>query len=241
MTNHVPGVTRGNQPRGTNSRRRSARRTPDSQVTRPIAGSNVILRSCWSTETVAAGLHAASPEERHGYDGDNDGPWSMRNSRDAEDSGARQLPDGYGARTMREIGSDARDVARRVEAHRVAWAPSRFTVQVYRDVRAAPAYRDDLDFVLEADDGTLVASALGWYDEANAVGEFEPVGTHPDYRRRGLGRALLLFGLRRFRDAGATKAIVGCRGDANYPVPKRLYRSVGFEELTRELRYVTDA
>ena len=102
-------------------------------------------------------------------------------------------------------------------------------------------YRDALDFVVEADDGTLVASAIGWFDEANVTAEFEPVGTHPDYRQRGLGRALLLFGMQRFRDAGATKALVGCRGDDNYPIPKKLYRSVGFEELTRELRYVRSA
>ena len=38
--------------------------------------------------------------------------------------------------------------------------------------------------------------------------------------------------------AGATQAIVGCRGDANYPIPKKLYRSVGFRELSRELRYI---
>ena len=164
----------------------------------------------------------------------------MLNIRDLDDIETPQLPDGYRALTMREIGSDAVSVTRRVEAHRVAWAPSRFTVQVYRDVRAAPAYRDDLDFVVEADDGTLVASAIGWYDEANHVAEFEPVGTHPDYRRRGIGRALSLFGMQRFRLAGARQAIVGCRGDDNYPIPKKLYRSVGFRELSRECWFVKE-
>jgi hypothetical protein len=48
----------------------------------------------------------------------------------------------------------------------------------------------------------------------------------------------MLSGLQRFRDAGATQAIVGCRGDDAYPVPKRLYQSVGFSELTRELPFV---
>jgi len=69
----------------------------------------------------------------------------------------------------------------------------------------------------------------------NTVGEFEPVGTHPEYRRRGLARALNLFGLRRLREAGAEHAIVGCRGDDDYPIPRRLYASVGFRELSRQL------
>ncbi len=177
--------------------------------------------------------------QQHGYVRDDpNAPWSMLNVRDLKDIEGHLLPSGYQALTMREISNLAGALSRRVEVHRVAWAPSSLTVEAYRDVMATPPYRDDLDFVIQTDDGTLVASAIGWYDEANQVAEFEPVCTHPDYRSRGLGRALLLFGMGRFRAAGATHAVVGCRGDDNYPIPKKLYRSVGFEELTRELRFV---
>lgn len=193
------------------------------------------------TSTQQANVDALTRLQRHGYEHDPDAPWGMRNIRDLDDIETPQLPDGYRALTMREIGSDAVSVARRVEAHRVAWEPSRLTVEAYQDVMATPPYRDDLDFVIEAPDATLVASGIGWYDEANHVAEFEPVGTHPDYRRRGLGRALSLFGMQRFRDAGARQAIVGCRGDDNYPIPKKLYRSVGFRELTRELWFVKNS
>jgi len=173
--------------------------------------------------------------DRHGYVRDDpNAPWGMLNMRDLREIEEPRLPPGYRFLTMRELD----DVPRRVEAHRVAWAPSSLTTEAYEDTMRTPPYRDDLDFAIEADTGILVASAIGWFDEANAVAEFEPVGTHPDYRQRGLGRSLLLSGMQRFRDAGATHAIVGCRGDANYPIPKKLYRSVGFTELTRELRYV---
>jgi ribosomal protein S18 acetylase RimI-like enzyme len=179
--------------------------------------------------------------QQHGYVRDDvNAPWSMLNLRDLKDIEGHLLPSGYQALTMREISNLGSALERRVEVHRVAWAPSKLTIEAYKDVMATPPYRDDLDFVIQDDDGTLVASALGWYDEANQVGEFEPVGTHPDYRNRGLGRALLLFGMGRFRAAGATHAAVGCRGDENYPIPKKLYRSVGFKELTREIRYVTE-
>jgi ribosomal protein S18 acetylase RimI-like enzyme len=88
--------------------------------------------------------------------------------------------------------------------------------------------------VLEADDGTPVAFALGWYDDENRVAEFEPLGTDPGYRQRGLGRALLLLGMKRFRDVGATDALVGSRGDDGHPLPRLLYESVGFRELSRQ-------
>jgi ribosomal protein S18 acetylase RimI-like enzyme len=122
--------------------------------------------------------------------------------------------------------------------HQAAWNSKRVTEESYAHLMRTWPYRDNLDFVVEAPDGTLAASAIGWYDEENCTGEFEPVGTHPDYRQKGIGRALMLFGCERFRDAGATRAIVGCRGDDDYPIPKRLYQSVGFREISRDLPFV---
>ena len=171
---------------------------------------------------------------RRGYQDDPDAPWSLLNMRGLEEIEEPALPSGYRLTTMRDIA----DVPRRVAVHRAAWEPSSVTEETYIDTMSTWPYRDDLDFVVEAPDGSLAASALGWYDEQNRVGEFEPVGTHPDHRQRGLGRAVFLFGLQRFREAGADRAIVGCRGDANYPIPKRLYESVGFRELSRDARFV---
>jgi ribosomal protein S18 acetylase RimI-like enzyme len=171
---------------------------------------------------------------RHGYEHDPDAPWGLLNMRELRDIEEPRLPPGYRLKTMREVA----DVSLRVAVHRAAWEPSSVTETSYADVMNTWPYRDDLDFVVEASDGSLAASALGWYDEENRVGEFEPVGTHPDHRRRGLGRAVNLFGLRRFHEAGAVRAIVGCRGDAAYPIPKLLYESVGFRQLTRELRFI---
>lgn len=55
------------------------------------------------------------------------------------------------------------------------------------------------------------------------------------YRRQGLGRAVSVFGLHQARASGATDAVVSCRGDENYPVPRRLYGSIAFGELTRDV------
>ena len=143
------------------------------------------------------------------------------------------MPDGYRLTTMAEYG----DTASRSAAHRAAFSPSRFTDEVYAVVRETWPYRADLDCVAVAPDGSVASYTLAWLDEENRVGEFEPVGTHEAHRRRGLGRAVNLFALQRLRDEGATEALVGCRGDDAYPIPRKLYESVGFREIARAASY----
>lgn len=159
-------------------------------------------------------------------------PWMRLNARALDDLPEPTLPDGYSLRTVRED-----DFASRAAAHRSAFQPSRFRDDIYAFVRGTPAYRPDLDCVAIAPDGSVAAYALAWLDEMNGVGEFEPVGTHADHQRRGLGRAVNLFALHRLRAEGATEALVACRGDAAYPVPRKLYESVGFREWSRYLPY----
>ena len=103
-------------------------------------------------------------------------------------------PDGYRLRTI-----EPTDLEQRVEIHRTVWTPSRVTAESFANVQAAWPYRRDLDCVVEAPDGSFAAYCLAWLDDANRVGEFEPVGTHPDYHRRGLATAVCRFALLRLR------------------------------------------
>ena len=89
----------------------------------------------------------------------------------------------------------------------------------------APMYRPDLDIVVADIDGSFASSCIIWYDEELNIGMFEPVGTHPDYLRKGLGRAVLIEGLRRLKEMGAERAFVEAYGDKKYD----FYKSVGFE------------
>ena len=82
------------------------------------------------------------------------------------------MPDGYRLATM----SEARNVAARAAVHRAAFDPSRVTEESYARVMAEWPYRPDLDFVVVAPDGSFASYALGWVDEANRTGLFEPVG-----------------------------------------------------------------
>jgi GNAT superfamily N-acetyltransferase len=141
------------------------------------------------------------------------------------------LPAGY---VVRVVGDRVEDLRRRVEVHRAAFAPSRFTLERYRQARGSRSYRPELDIVVEAPDGSLAAFCLGWYDEESAVGELEPVGTHPVHRRKGLARAACLGALREIAAAGGDTAVVYHHAGSG---AGDLYRSLGFEEFGRTLRF----
>ena len=157
----------------------------------------------------------------------------LKNRRTLDEIEEPRLPDGYRLTTMTEY----EDGASRSAAHRAAFSPSRFTDEVYSVVRETWPYRPDLDCVAVAPDGSVASYTLAWLDEENRVGEFEPVGTHEAHQRKGLGRAVNLFALQRLRDEGATEALVGCRGDDVYPIPRRLYESVGFRKIARAVSF----
>ncbi|HEY3507031.1 MAG TPA: GNAT family N-acetyltransferase [Actinocatenispora sp.] len=170
----------------------------------------------------------------HGYESDvaelgDTGGWTQLNERDLADVERPVLPAGFRFVTADEAGPEAA-----VRAHLDAWSPSGYTVQGYQDVRATAAYRGDLHVLVAAPDGTMAASAIMWFDEANRTVEFEPVGTHPDYRRLGLARALMLHGMHRARAAGATHATVVCLGAPGHPKARALYYGLGFREISRD-------
>lgn len=163
-----------------------------------------------------------------GYQEDPSAPFFSYMMRDLDTIEPPTLPTGFRLRTTTEA-----DVDRRVDLHRAAWEGTRFSAESYRAVRGTWPYRETLDCVVESPDGTLASSVIAWLDPENRVGEFEPVDTHRAYRRLGLARAVNLFALERLRDAGAERTLVLCRGDAGYPIPKLLYTSVGFAEVSR--------
>ena len=126
----------------------------------------------------------------------------------------------------------------RVDVHRAAFAPSRVTTERYGNVIARPPYRPELDWVAVGGDGRCAAYALVWLDEANGVAELEPVGTHPDFRRRGLARAVCSHALAAARALGAHTGLV-------YAVTRSpavtLYESLGFRTMARHVQLRREA
>lgn len=193
-----------------------------------------------ATSVRVANTDAIRRLRARGFRSDDGAPWMLLNARGLERIEAPHLPPGFRLLTMADAGAD---LAARVAVHQASWREvgTRVTEETYASVVQTWPYRPDLDLVVEAPDGSYAAFALAWYDPENRVGELEPVGTNPLFRRRGLARAVNLFGLQRLREVGARQAIVGSRGDDGYPVPRRLYESVGFRELSRNMRYVRGA
>lgn len=188
-----------------------------------------------AADTFALGRWAA-----HGYETDpssvgDEGYWTQLNERELSDVEEAVLPDGFRFRTADEVGPEAA-----VQAHVDAWAPSTYTAEGYEGVRETAAYRGDLHVLVEAPDGTMASSAIMWFDEVNKTVEFEPVGTHPDYRRRGVARAMMLHGLHVARAGGATHATVACQGAPGHPAARGLYYGVGFREISRDAPLIKD-
>jgi len=141
------------------------------------------------------------------------------------------LPDGWCVRAVEEPDFEAR-----VAVHRDSWHKSRFTLAQYLQVRDVAVFDPDLDLVAQSPDGEFASYCIGWVDQATGLGSFEPVGTPPAWRRRGLGQQVQYEGLRRMKSKGMCHAEIGTAGfnDRAYG----LYTSCGFKLTDRERTYI---
>jgi GNAT superfamily N-acetyltransferase len=194
------------------------------------------LLTVQSADTAAQAIVAA-----HGYSfdtqaGSDEGSWVQFNARALADVPDPILPAGFRFRTAADVSA-----AQAVRAHRDAWPGSAFNETAFERVRRTWPYRADLHVLVEAPDGTLAASAIIWLDETTRTAEFEPVGTHGDFRRQGLGKALQLYGMQRAKATGATRMLVACLGAPAHPVARNLYLGVGFRRISHDLPQIKPA
>ncbi len=200
------------------------------EVQRQRGKNRVGIGSLWQGDDVWMNLLA-----KHGYALDTEEHQYVYMVHPLVDIPEATLPDGFVVRSVR----GEEDVEARAEVHRAAWARPNFesfmTAERYREFMKAPDYRPELDIVAVAPDGRFGASAMVWLDEENALGHYEPVGTNPEFRRMGLGKAVLWEGLRRVRALGATDATV-CPLE-NDPVAMGLYTSAGFQPVNKIVSY----
>lgn len=147
------------------------------------------------------------------------------------------LPSGYRVRPI----AGEHELELRAAASHAAFESSmpidHYNARYLRFMRS-PVYDRELDLVVEAPDGRLAAFCIVWLDRVNRVGHFEPVGTPPDFRRRGLGKGLVCAGLRLLQSWGMAAASVCAESDN--AAARRLYESVGFQPLHRLLHFVKE-
>lgn len=151
------------------------------------------------------------------------------------------LPDGF---EIRHIEADDRVMHRRVwEAAKRAFAESygehAQTEDQYERWLSSSEFNPPLWRVaFHGDD--IAAQILNYLDDIESdgsrIGWTESISTQPEFRRRGLARALLAESLRTVRDAGATKAALGA--DSQNPnQAQSLYESMGFRVVSTTYDY----
>ncbi|MHA2353067.1 MAG: GNAT family N-acetyltransferase [Candidatus Thorarchaeota archaeon] len=87
-------------------------------------------------------------------------------------------------------------------------------------------YNDDLDLVVEAPDGSFAAFVTVRIHPDTRMAELEPVGTHPDHRGKGLGKAVCAEGIRRVQKYNPSCIVI--LGAASTEGAARLYAALGF-------------
>jgi mycothiol synthase len=125
------------------------------------------------------------------------------------------------------------------------WNHHDLTVDKFKHELAKPHYRNDLDLIAVADDGTFVSFCCCEISvqECDRTGRNEGwiacLGTRRGFRKMGLGRAMLLAGLHRLKAAGVATAILGVDAE-NSSGALQLYQSVGFHNIRDSISYVKD-
>src|SRR3954469_19375543 len=134
------------------------------------------------------------------------------------------LPDGFRFASLLDVDDEAF-----IDGHRAAWSdtrPSPYRRALHECVKSQPQFRADLVTIVLAPDGTVASYCIGWFDPESGTLEIEPLGTHRDYRRQGLARAVFHEVTRRAGDAGARDVLVWNNPVTN-PKARGLYTSAG--------------
>ncbi len=104
------------------------------------------------------------------------------------------------------------------------------------DYHQSPAYEPDLDLIAVDAAGTFAAFCLCELHQVAdsggeyTVGEIGVIGTRPTHQRRGLGRTLLLTGMHKLKERGATCAFLETE-QAETPA-LHLFTSLGFQRVS---------
>ena len=134
------------------------------------------------------------------------------------------LPEGFALKSLADDNNRAKvnRVLHRGFNH--AGEPPEGGIQLRQKLETAPNFRKELQIVVESPTGDFVSYCGMWCEPTNRFAMVEPVGTDPAYRRKGLGTAAVLKGIRRAADLGATVAYVG--------TDKPFYLAIGFKRMS---------
>lgn len=133
------------------------------------------------------------------------------------------LPAGFAVRPA----AGEQEVEDLVALHRAAFGTDNMTVEQRLAIMQAPNYQPELDLIATAPAGTLAGFCMAGFEDGSArAGYADPIGIHPEYRKLGLGKALLSTALAALRQQGAVVAALGT--SSQNTAMQRLALSLGF-------------
>jgi len=141
----------------------------------------------------------------------------------AEIESPKALPKGYRMRASR-----IEDLSRRAELYSLATGGVSTTEKQYESMMNGPAYNDALDMVVETETGEIIAYCTFWNDVVSKIGILEPLACVSEHRRKGITKALLLYGMNELKSRGTGYMYVGTGG--KNAASQALYKSVGFKQ-----------
>jgi ribosomal protein S18 acetylase RimI-like enzyme len=149
-----------------------------------------------------------------------------------------RLPAGFTVETLSDERSN--DYAGIAECIKRAFNSDADVHATLRSLEANPMFRPDLSVFIRSPEGRVAAYCRGTVDPVNGVSAIDPVCTHPDFGRMGLGQAVVRACFRTQRALGGRFSYIGSAPD---PAPStNLYRSLGpssrndFSTWSRSLR-----
>ena len=141
---------------------------------------------------------------------------------DITNSLSYQLPDGFRIVSM----ADGWDYAKYQEImwrgfnHEGPPPVNENETRIHKEMLSSPTIIPELVLAVVAPDGRYVSHCGMWYAPGDDYALVEPVATDPEYRRMGLGKAVVFEAVRRCGSLGAKIALVGSS--------QQFYYSIGF-------------
>lgn len=105
------------------------------------------------------------------------------------------------------------------------------STDAFRSILRAPSCVPELHLNVVTESGEIAAFCSLWLDRENQVAEFEPVGTVPQFQKRGLASALLAHACNRLRQMGIP--LVKVESWSESPGANKLYAGSGLLETDR--------